>query len=61
MKKVTVTSTTWKMTIDVDEKIFDDYRLEACTQALEKVIVWQIGPLYMTKPIFNITHKIVCF
>ena len=26
MKKVTVTSTTWKMTIDVDEKIFDDIK-----------------------------------
>ena len=38
MKKVTVTSTTWKTTIEVDEKIFDDYKLEACTQALEKVI-----------------------
>ena len=38
MKKVTVTSTTWKTTIEVDEKIFDDYKLEACTQALEKML-----------------------
>lgn len=38
MKRIVVTSTNWKETIEVDEKIFDDYKLEACTQAIEKAL-----------------------
>jgi hypothetical protein len=38
MKKVVVTSINWKETIEVDETIFDDYKLEACTQAMERAI-----------------------
>jgi hypothetical protein len=38
MKRVVVTSINWKETIEVDETIFDDYKLEACTQAMERAI-----------------------
>ncbi len=38
MKKVVVTSLNWKETIEVDNLIFDDYKLEACTQAIERVL-----------------------
>lgn len=36
MKTVVVTSVNWKQIIEVDETLFDDYKLEACTQAIEK-------------------------
>jgi hypothetical protein len=39
MKKVIVTSINWKELIEVDETIFDDYKLEACTQAIEKALI----------------------
>lgn len=38
MKKVVVTSTNWKEIVEVDESIFDDYKLEACTQAIERAL-----------------------
>jgi len=38
MKTVVVTSYNWKHIIEVDETIFDDYKLEACTQAIERAM-----------------------
>lgn len=38
MKKIVVTSLNWKEIIEVDETIFDDCKLEACTQAMERAI-----------------------
>ena len=38
MKKITVKGHDWIETINVDNTIFDDYIIEACTQALEKKI-----------------------
>ena len=35
MKKVVVTSINWKETIEVDETIFDEYKVEACTRSIE--------------------------
>ena len=39
MKTVVVTSVNWKHIIEVDDKIFDDYKLEACTQAIERAMM----------------------
>lgn len=38
MKKIIVRGHDWTETITVDNTIFDDYIIEACTQALEKKI-----------------------
>ena len=38
MKKIIVKGHDWIETITVDNTIFDDYIIEACTQALEKKI-----------------------
>lgn len=38
MKKIVVTSINWKETVEVDDSIFDDYKLEACTQAMERAL-----------------------
>ena len=38
MKRVVVTSLNWKETVEVDESIFEDYKVEACTQAMERAI-----------------------
>jgi hypothetical protein len=38
MKKITVKGHDWIETINVDNTIFDDYIIEACTQVLEKKI-----------------------
>ena len=38
MKRVVVTSLNWKEIVEVDESIFEDYKVEACTQAMERAI-----------------------
>ena len=38
MKKIVVTSLNWKEIVEVDDSIFDDYKVEACTQAMERAI-----------------------
>lgn len=38
MKKVIVKGHDWTETVMVDDTIFDDYMIEACTQALERKI-----------------------
>jgi hypothetical protein len=38
MKKIVVTSLNWKEIVEVDNSIFDDYKVEACTQAMERAI-----------------------
>jgi len=37
MKTIIVESADWKQTIKVDDKIFEDIYVEACTQAIEQL------------------------
>jgi hypothetical protein len=51
MKKITVYLDKNKYEVEVDETIFDDYKLEACTQIIEK--------LFSSKN-YNVTPFIFC-
>lgn len=55
MKKIIVKGHDWIETITVDNRIFDDYIIEACTQALEKRI--KDGMLKITPVIQSWEHN----
>lgn len=71
MKKVIVKGHDWIETINVDNNIFDDYIIEACTQALEKKInegmlkvtpviqAWEVNKNKKVKPTVYNTYKLL--
>jgi hypothetical protein len=56
MKKVVVLLDKDRYEIDVDSSIFDDYRLEACTQIVERLFsigIYKITPFMFCEDITN--------